>query len=105
MDIYILLPMVVVIAGVTFFAGWYLNARSGQNKIASAEERAKRIIEESEKDASTLKREKLLEAKDEWYKRKKEFEAEAQSKRNKLQALLTEKYSPPEWNRKRPGRR
>jgi ribonuclease Y len=87
MDIYILLPMVVVIAGLTFFAGWYLNGRSGQNKITSAEERAKRIIEEAEKDAGTLKREKLLEAKDEWYKRKKEFEAEAQSKRNKLQAL------------------
>jgi len=87
MEMYILLPMVVLIAGLTFFAGWYLNARSGQNKISSAEERVKRIIEEAEKDANTLKREKLLEAKDEWYKRKKEFEAESQSKRNKLQAL------------------
>jgi len=87
MEIYILLPMVVFIAGLTFFAGWYLNARSGQNKLTSAEERAKRILEEAEKDASTLKREKLLEAKDEWYKRKKEFEAESQSKRNKLQAF------------------
>jgi ribonuclease Y len=87
MDIYILLPMVVVIAGLTFVAGWYLNARSGQNRISSAEERAKRILEDAEKDAGTLKREKLLEAKDEWYKRKKEFEAESQSKRNKLQAF------------------
>lgn len=87
MEIYILIPMVVIIAGITFFAGWYLNARAGQNKITSAEERAKRLIEEAEKDANTLKREKLLEAKDEWYKRKKEFEAEAQSKRNKLQTL------------------
>ncbi|MEK6756071.1 MAG: ribonuclease Y [Bacteroidota bacterium] len=87
MEIYILIPMVVIIAGITFFAGWYLNAWAGQNKITSAEERAKRLIEEAEKDANTLKREKLLEAKDEWYKRKKEFEAEAQSKRNKLQTL------------------
>ncbi len=79
--------MVVIIAGLTFYAGWYLNARSGQNKITSAEARVKRIIEEAEKDANTLKREKLLEAKDEWYKRKKEFEAEVQSKRNKQQTL------------------
>jgi ribonuclease Y len=87
MEIYILIPMVVIIAGLTFYAGWYLNARSGQNKITSAEARVKRIIEEAEKDANTLKREKLLEAKDEWYKRKKEFEAEVQSKRNKQQTL------------------
>lgn len=87
MEIYILIPMIVVTAGLTFYFGWYLNARSGQNKITSAEERAKRIIEEAEKDGNTLKREKLLEAKDEWYKRKKEFEAEAQSKKNKAQAF------------------
>ncbi|MBM4161842.1 MAG: ribonuclease Y [Ignavibacteria bacterium] len=84
---YVLIPMVAIIAGITFVAGWYLNAKSGQNKIASAEERAKRILEEAEKDGNALKREKLLEAKDEWYKRKKDFESEAQSKRNKLQAL------------------
>jgi ribonuclease Y len=87
MDIYVLLLIVVLGAGLTFFAGWYLSARSGQNKITSAEERAKRILAEAEKDAGTLKREKLLEAKDEWYKRKKELEAESQSKRNKLQAF------------------
>lgn len=87
MEIYILISLAVVIVGITFFAGWYLNARSGQNKITGAEERAKRILEDAEKDANALKREKLLEAKDEWYKKKKEFESEAQSKRNKLQSF------------------
>ncbi|HCA79535.1 MAG TPA: ribonuclease Y [Bacteroidetes bacterium] len=84
----IIIPIVaVVLAGLAFYAGWYVNTRSGQNKITSAEDRAKRLIEEAEKDGNTLKREKLLEAKDEWYKRKKEFEAEAQSKRSKIQAF------------------
>ena len=87
MEIYVIIPMIVVTAGLTFYFGWHLNARSGQNKITSAEERAKRIIEEAEKEANTLKREKLLEAKDEWYKRKKEFEAEAQSKKSKAQVF------------------
>jgi ribonuclease Y len=87
MEMYILIPMVVVIIGLGFYGGWYLNARSGQNRVSSAEERAKRILEEAEKDGNTLKREKLLEAKDEWYKRKKEFENEVQSKRNKLQTF------------------
>lgn len=87
MELYIFIPIVVITAGLTTYAGWYLNARSSQNKIASAQERAKRILEDAEKDGNTLKREKLLEAKDEWYKRKKEFEADVQSKRNKLQTF------------------
>ncbi len=87
METILLIIAVAVIGGISFFAGWFLNARSGQNKIASAEERARRIIEDAEKEANNLKKEKLLEAKDEWYKRKKEFESEVQSKRNKLQAF------------------
>jgi len=87
MELFIFIPIIVITAGFTFFAGWYLNARSGQNKITSAQERAKRILEDAEKDGNTLKREKLLETKDEWYKKKKEFEADVQSKRNKLQTF------------------
>ncbi len=87
MELYILIAMAVVISGLAFFAGWYVNARGGQNKINSAEERAKRILEDAERDANALKRERLLEVKDEWYKKKKEFESEAQGKRNKLQAF------------------
>ncbi|MFH0988841.1 MAG: ribonuclease Y [bacterium] len=87
MDSNILIAIVAVIAATTFYAGWFLNARSGQNKITSAEERVKRILEDAEKDGAALKKEKLLEAKDEWYKRKKEFESEMQSKRSKLQAF------------------
>jgi ribonuclease Y len=52
----------------------------------NSEERAKRIIQEAEKDSNALKREKLLEVKDEWYKKKQEFDTESNSKRNKLQA-------------------
>jgi ribonucrease Y len=87
MELWIFIPIVVITAGLTFYAGWYLNAKSGQNKITNAHERAKRILEDAEKDGNTLKREKLLEAKDEWYKKKKEFEADVQSKKNKLQAF------------------
>ncbi len=87
MELYFLIPMVVVIAGAAFFSGWYLNIRTGRNKLTSAEERAKRIVEEADRDAAALKREKLLEVKDEWYKKKKEFDSEAQSRRNKLQVF------------------
>jgi len=86
MEPYILILIGALIGGGSFFLGWFLNARSGQNKLMSAEERAKKIIEAADKEANTAKREKLLEVKDEWYKRKKDFESESQSKRAKLQA-------------------
>ena len=86
MEPYILIFIGALIGGITFFMGWSLNARSGQNKIMDAQERAKKIVEGAEKESITTKREKLLEVKDEWYKKKKEFEADAQAKRSKQQA-------------------
>jgi len=82
-----IIPAIVGIIGLGFAAGWYLNVWLGKNKIAGAEERAKRILEDSERDANALKREKLLEVKDEWYKKKKEFDSDIQSKRSKLQSF------------------
>jgi ribonucrease Y len=86
MEVYLLIPMVLVSCCLTFALGWFLNARSGQHKISSAKEVAKRVLAEAEKEAETIKREKLLEVKDEWYKKKKEFDSDIQSKRSKLQA-------------------
>ncbi|MCU0453995.1 MAG: ribonuclease Y [Bacteroidetes bacterium] len=86
MDPYVLIVIGALIGGASFFLGWFLNQRAGQNKISTAEERAKQILEDAAKEAETAKREKLVEAKDEWFKRKKEAEADLQSKRNKLQA-------------------
>ncbi len=83
----LLIPMVVIIAGVSFALGWYVSNRMGQNKISSAEDRAKKILADAEKDAGNLKKEKLLEVKDEWYRKKQEFEHESNSKRNKLQSF------------------
>ena len=68
------------------FLGWYLNSRSGQNKLASATEQANKIREEAAREAETLKKEKLLEVKDEWYQKKKEFDQDVQKQRNKLTA-------------------
>jgi ribonucrease Y len=87
LETFVMIPMIVVLAGASFAFGWYLNARSGQNKIASAEDRAKTILEDAGKEANNLKKEKLLEVKDEWYKKKQEFEHDANSKRNKLQSF------------------
>jgi ribonucrease Y len=80
----VILVIAALAAGIG--AGWVLRIRSERNAVQSAEIRAKKILEDAEKEANTLKREKVLEAKDEWYKKKQEFEAESNRLRNKMQA-------------------
>ncbi|MBP1648528.1 MAG: 2',3'-cyclic-nucleotide 2'-phosphodiesterase [Bacteroidetes bacterium] len=84
MHLDIIIPVVLLGAGVVL--GWVLNVKNGQNRIASAKEAARKVLLDAEKEAETLKREKLLEVKDEWYSKKKEFDSDVQSKKNKLQA-------------------
>ncbi len=86
MELYIFILLLIVAAAGAFWGGWLINARISQAKIGSAEERSKKIIADAEKDVVTLKREKLLEVKDEWYRKKQEFDTDVNARRNKLQA-------------------
>ncbi len=87
MDALLLIPMLVVVIIVFFYLGWMMNSRIGKKSITNAEEQAKKILEDADKDAKNTKREKLLEVKDEWYKKKTEFDKEVQQKRQKVSAL------------------
>jgi len=69
MEPLLLIPMVIVLVVLFFYLGWMFNSRIGKKSLVSAEERAKQIISDAQKDANNIKREKLLEVKDEWYKR------------------------------------
>jgi ribonuclease Y len=86
-EIYILIPLIVILCAATFYLGWFMNARVTRSKIMSAEEQAKRIIRDGEKAALNLKKEKLLEVRDEWYRKKQEFDKEYQNKKNSLKAF------------------
>lgn len=85
MNIEYLIIIFVVLLPVSFASGWFLSYRIGKNKINNAEECAKKIISDAEHEAANLKKEKLLEVKEEWYKKKQEFDHEMHQKRSKLQ--------------------
>ncbi len=87
MDTLLLIPMVIVLVVIFFYFGWWFNSRIGKKSLVSAEERAKQLIADAQKEAVNLKREKLLEVKDEWYKKKVEFDTEVNQKRQKLSHL------------------
>lgn len=84
-ELYVLIPMVAALCGIFLYIGWVLNAKTGQNKIFSAEERVGKILEDAKKDAENFKREKQIEIKDEWYRKKQEHDQELNKQRSKLQ--------------------
>jgi ribonuclease Y len=85
LDLLILVPMIAVIVIVVFYLGWLFNSKVGKKSIVSAESRVKLIITDAEKEANNIKREKLLEVKDEWLKKKQDFDTEINTKKQKVQ--------------------
>lgn len=83
----ILILLIAVAVPIGFYLGWLTNNKIGKKSIIAAEDQAKKILEDAEKDANNIKREKLLEVKDEWYKKKVEFDNELNQKKQKLQNL------------------
>jgi len=61
---------ITVVAGLT---GWLTSKHIGRNRVKDAEATAQRIIADAKKEAENLKKEKQLEAKDEWLRLKQNF--------------------------------
>ena len=71
----------VVLCAVFFAAGILYRKKVAEKQIGSAEEEAKRIINESIKGGENKKREMLLEAKEEIHKSRSEYEREVKERR------------------------
>ena len=71
-------------------------------KIGSAEERARKIIDDALKTAETKKREALLEVKEESLKTKNDLEKETRERRSELQRYGRSVFFPKkkQWTRK-----
>lgn len=90
--VYVFIAIIAAVAGVA--GGYTMRRMSSEAKIASAEEAAKRILSEAEKEAGTKKKEALINAKDEIHALRSEAERELRDRRNEIQRLerrLTQK--------------
>ncbi len=74
-----------VVAPITWLIAVAYRKKVYEDKIGSAEEKSREIIDEALKVAETKKREALLEAKEESLKTKNELEKETKERRNELQ--------------------
>ncbi len=80
----IICALLSILIGV--LVGWTLRHITEQRRLDSAKTTAERILDEARKQAETIKKEKILEAKDEQLELKSRFEADIESKRRKLEA-------------------
>ncbi len=86
-----LVTWIILIAGAAIFAiiafvlGMNLRKKIAEKNIKSAEEEAKRIVNDSIKTAESKKRELLIEAKEEIHKNRTEFDKEMKERRAELQ--------------------
>ena len=83
-ELYWLLPTVAVLCALFLLIGWFIASRTGQTKFSIAEDRAREILEAAQKEAEHIKKEKLLEVKDEWFRKKQEVEKELNRQRSKV---------------------
>ena len=81
----IVLVVVVVVAvaaaALCFYLGWQYRKRTAEAKIGSAEEEAKRIVNDAIKSAEQKRKETIIEAKDEAFKLKSEADKEIKERR------------------------
>ena len=72
-------------AGIMFPVAVNYRKRTAEKEIGSAEEEAKRIINESIKSAENKKREMMVEAKEEIHRNRTEYDKEVKDRRSELQ--------------------
>ncbi|HHW28094.1 MAG TPA: ribonuclease Y [Syntrophomonadaceae bacterium] len=83
--VYTILAVIALLLGVLF--GYLLRKYIAEAKITSAEEAAKRILEEAEKETEARKREAILEAKEQIHIMRTEADREIRERRNEIQRL------------------
>lgn len=76
------LPFACIIAGL--FIGYILRKQLGEKAIGSAEQKAKNILLDAETGAENIKKEKIIEAREENNRRREELEKELRERRSEV---------------------
>jgi ribonuclease Y len=88
-DVVTIVIVAIVAIGAGALLGFYLRKTFGEKQLDAARSSAGRIVADAEKQAETLRKEAVLEAKDEVFKIRADAEAEAKERRKELTALET----------------
>jgi ribonuclease Y len=89
MPVVIDIVIAIIAIGVGILLGFYLRKNFGEKQLESARTNAGLIVADAEKQAETLRKEAVLEAKDEVFQLRADAEAEAKERRKEVTALET----------------
>jgi ribonuclease Y len=84
---WITLIIALVVGVISYGIGYFIRKSFAEAKISSAEEAARNIIDQASKEAEALRKETILEAKDEIHKFRTEAERDIRERRNESQRL------------------
>lgn len=85
MKLWLAIVLIVAFCVIGFILGMTYRKKVAEREISSAEDEAKRILNDAIKSAESKKREALVEAKEEIHKNRSEFEREEKARRADLQ--------------------
>lgn len=77
----------LLVGAACYWIGYFIRKSFAEAKISSAEEAARKIIDDASKEAEALKKEAVLEAKDEIHRTRSEAERDIRERRNETQRL------------------
>ncbi len=70
-----------------FLLGWLISSKVTRSQLKHTQKLAENIIAEAQREAETRKKASILEAKDEWYKAKQQFEKDTGETRTELKKV------------------
>lgn len=79
--------IIFVVFILSAIGGYFLRRMISENRVGSAEEEARRILEEAEKNSDAKKKESLLEAKEEIHRMRQDSEKEIRERRRELDRI------------------
>lgn len=81
----IVLPLAAIVIGT--FIGYIYRRNVAEAKVGRAEDSVKKLLSEAQKKAEAVKKETVLEAKEEIHVLRSEFEKESKERRNEIQRI------------------
>lgn len=84
-SLYLLIAIIIIAIIVSLLIGYFLRMRLAEGKLSQAEDVAAKIVEDAERNSEAIKKEKLLEVKEEAHRLRNEFEKDNKERRVELQ--------------------
>ncbi|HQT90935.1 MAG TPA: Rnase Y domain-containing protein, partial [Candidatus Kryptobacter bacterium] len=77
----------VVCSAAAFLVGWFVQSGLTKKKLGTVQERTKQTLEAADREANAIKKEKLIEVKDEWIKKRQELDNDYNAKQKRIQNI------------------